>query len=57
MEYAKVEADMKTKHIAEWQEKKSKKASGGLSFGSLVGLSSVSPRSLLISPIPRSPPI
>jgi import inner membrane translocase subunit TIM50 len=41
LEYAKVEAEMKARHIAEWKEKKGKKPSGGFSFGSLVGLSSV----------------
>ncbi|KAF9471782.1 HAD-like protein, partial [Pholiota conissans] len=45
VEYAKVEAEMKARHVAEWQEKKAKKASGGLSFGSLVGLSGVSSHS------------
>lgn len=43
LEYAKVEAEMKAKHVAEWKEKKGKKASGGLSFGSMIGLSGVRP--------------
>ena len=43
LEYAKVEAEMKAKHVAEWKEKKGKKPSGGLSFGSMIGLSGVRP--------------
>jgi import inner membrane translocase subunit TIM50 len=40
-EYAKIEAEMKAKHIEEWRAKKGNKpSSGGFSFGSFVGLSS-----------------
>ncbi|KAF8959901.1 HAD-like domain-containing protein [Flammula alnicola] len=42
IEYGKVEAEMKAKHVAEWKAKKGNKPAAGFSFGSLVGLSSAS---------------
>jgi len=40
IEYAKVEAEMKAKHVAEWKAKH-KSIAPGFSFGSALGLSNV----------------
>ncbi|KAH9485806.1 Mitochondrial import inner membrane translocase subunit TIM50 [Psilocybe cubensis] len=39
LEYGKVEAEMKAKHIAEWQAKHKNSAGSGFSFGALLGMS------------------
>ena len=39
IEYGKKEAEMKARHVAEWQAKHKGKSTGGISFGSFFGLS------------------
>jgi import inner membrane translocase subunit TIM50 len=44
LEYAKVEAEMKAKHVVEWKEKH-KSSGSGFSLGGAFGMSNVSPLS------------